>query len=91
MKDFISLNETNVKNWNIISESGFSKIKEILQSYKLMTDEITDEIYRKIVCDVIDASNCEKIHFAWINKHVSKNRAKVHVNLHFKFNMFELN
>jgi hypothetical protein len=77
----LSLKWGTLKTWNIESE----KALDLMNRYHMLGTSMSAMMQRdtpeqkQIICDLIDALDCDSVYLDWDGKHVSKDEAKKYV------------
>lgn len=80
-KDSITLKWGTLKAWNIeteVAQSVLRRYQELGSSMSAMMQRDTPE-QKQLLCDLIDASNCDHVYLDWDGKDVSKDEAKRYI------------
>lgn len=80
-KDSITLKWGTLKAWNVRTPEAFALLKkwhEMGVSMSAMAQHDTPE-QKELLCQMIDASNCDEIYLDWDGEMVSKARAKEYI------------
>ena len=80
-KDYLLLKWGAIKEWNLHSKKGKQLLKKYFKTLKaggLMLYDCTPE-NKKLICEIIDEANLDKIQLDWTGKWVSKTKAKKYI------------
>jgi hypothetical protein len=80
-KDHLILKWGTLKGWNFNSEKGKKLLKEYFDIGSNMSAIMQKDTKRqkKIICELIDEGDFEKVYLDWEGKNVSKKEAKKYV------------
>jgi len=80
-KDYLLLKWGAIKEWDLHSKKGKQLLRKYLKTLKaggLMMYDCTYE-NKKLICQIIDEANLDKITLDWTGKRVSKEKAKKYI------------
>lgn len=80
-KDYLLLKWGAIKEWNLHSKKGKQLLKKYFKTLKaggLMLYDCTPK-NKKLICEIIDEANLDKIQLDWTGKWVSKEKAKKYI------------
>lgn len=81
MKDKITLKWGTLKSWNVSTPDVLDLIKKYIDLEtcgSAMYQNDTPE-QKRLICEIIDKSNCSSIYLDWDSTYVSKDKAKKYV------------